>query len=245
MALMNLPLSNQLIDAGSVILLIAIVIGVAGKIKGGALHHFYHWKVFPPNDDSGNSGHLGGSIATTFVNQVLFVKVLGTCNRGKRAAHLAIFWGFVSLAISTVLAFFLNPTNLILPLYNPVKIFGNAGGILVILGFAGMFYVRYQERTGAWRITRTDLFLLTLVVTVVTGFLAQQAIYSNLGSLWVSATFWLHMVLIVLLLGTAPWTKFFHALSKPVALLDEELDRRRGRETLIPEGLKTTAKEPV
>jgi nitrate reductase gamma subunit len=247
MAFMNLPISNLAIDIGSLILLAFIILGVAVKIKGGSLHHFYLWQVYRSDREEGGaktrSSGVGASIASTFVNQVLLVRVLRTCNKVKRLAHLAIFWGFVSLALSTTLAFFYNRNNLILPLTNPIKIFGNAGGILVVLGFLGMFYVRYQDKTSIWRITRTDVFLLTLFFTVVTGFLTQQAIYSNLGSFWISATFWLHIALIILLLGSAPYTKFFHAVTKPVALFYEEIDRRSGREPLLPEELKSASPE--
>ncbi|MDH2901023.1 MAG: hypothetical protein PXY39_08625 [archaeon] len=238
---MNLPVANQLIDIGGLIILVLVILGVVYKKTKGALHHFFHWQIFSKSDKKSNS--LPSSIFTVFAREFLTFRVLGTCNKTKRSSHIAIFWGFVFLGISTTLAFLTNPTNIILPLYNPVKIFGNVGGALVIAGFVGMFYVRYREQAPIWRFTRSDLFLTTLLLAVVTGFITQQMIYSSLGTYWVSSSFWIHMIFVIMLLATAPFTKFFHAVSKPVSLLYEEIERRTGAEPLLPTGSITTTKD--
>jgi nitrate reductase gamma subunit len=238
MAFMNLPIDNEIIDVGGLIVLLAVVIGIVRKIRSGSLHHFFLWERQGPvgNDSDPTASPTGvmKSFAAILFREVFAFRVLGTCSKTKRFSHIAIFWGFVFLGISTLLAYLTNPTNLILPLDNPVKLFGNAGGILVVAGFIGMFSVRYREHASALRLTRSDLFLITLFLTAVTGFFVQQAIYSALGQYWVSVTFLIHMVLIILLLATAPYTKFFHAVTKPVSLLYAEIDRRNGRETLLP-----------
>lgn len=228
---MNLPVENLTIDLGGLLILLLVVIGVLYRVKRSALHHFFHWKVFSSEN---NSDSRVASFFAVLFQEVFAFRVLGTCSRVKRLSHLAIFWGFVSLAISTTLAFLTNPKDLILPLYNPVKLFGNGGGILVIIGFIGMFYVRSREGGPIWRLTRSDVFLLTLFFAVVTGFVTQQSIYSSLGSYWVSSSFWIHMVFVILLLATAPFTKFFHAVSKPITLLYDEIERRNGAEPVLP-----------
>jgi hypothetical protein len=238
MSFMNLPIANLLIDAGGLIILVLVILGVIYKIDKGMFHHFLKWRVFDDASTSGkgtSSSAVTTSFFTILVREVFAFRVLETCSKVKRFAHLAIFWGFVCLGVSTTLAYLTNPTNAILPLYNPVKVFGNAGGILVIAGFIPMFVVRYRERTPIWKITRTDFFLVTLFLAALTGFIIQQAIYSSLGSLWVSSSFWIHMVFVVVLLVTAPYTKFFHAVSKPISLLYDEIDQRTGRtEPLLP-----------
>jgi nitrate reductase gamma subunit len=231
MSFMNLPISNQYIDAGSLVVLGIILIGILYRWRSGVFHHFSHWRIF---SDAKTASEVASSFFTILVREVFVFRVLATCNKLKRASHLLIFWGFVFLAISTTLAFFTNPTNLVLPLYNPVKIFGNAGGALIIVGFLGMFSVRYREGTAILSLTRSDAFLVTLFLAVVTGFLTQQTIYSELGSYWISGAFWIHMAFVVGLLATAPFTKFFHALTKPVSLLYEKIDEKSGVEPLIP-----------
>jgi nitrate reductase gamma subunit len=247
MSFMNLPIANQLIDIGGVIVLLVVIFGIAYKLNGGSLHHFFHWQIFSKRrkekiNDS-ESSTVVPSFFTILVREVFAFQNLGTCSKTKRFSHFAIFWGFVFLAISTTLAFLTNPTNIVLPLYNPVKIFGNAGGALVVAGFVGMFYIRYREEAPIWRLTRSDLFLMTLFLAVVTGFVTQQTIYSSMGSDWVSSTFWIHMVFVIMLLATAPFTKFFHAISKPVSLLYQEMERRIGAEPLLP--ASTTASTSV
>jgi len=240
MAFLNIPIPNEVIDAGSLIVLAAIIIGIAYKSNRGSFHRFYFWQVFSKEDEARNnegkksSSHLVSSFFTILFREVFAFRVLGTCSKTKRVSHLAIFWGFVFLGISTTLAFLTNPTNLVLPLYNPVKLFGNFGGALVVIGFLGMFYVRSREGAPAWRLTRSDVFLITLFLATITGFVTQQTIYSSLGSLWISSTFWIHMLFVVTLLATAPFTKFFHALAKPISLLHEEADKRSGVEQLLP-----------
>ena len=239
---MDLPIANLIIDIGSLFVLLLIILGIGYRIRKGSLHHFFLWKVFRERTKKSNaSSQTTQSFFTVLFREVFAFRVLGTCSKLKRAAHLAIFWGFVSLAISTTLAFFTNPTNLVLPLYNPVKIFGNLGGALVVVGFLAMFYVRYREKAPIWRLTRSDMFLLTLFLAVVTGFITQQTVYSSLSSYWVSSSFWIHMAFVITLLATAPFTKFFHAVSKPISLLYEEIDRRRGDvEPLLPAAQSTS-----
>jgi nitrate reductase gamma subunit len=236
MDFMDLPIANILIDVGGLILLLLVLAGIAYRIKKGTLRHFFHWKVFErPNGKEEHSNQVAYGALSVLFREAFVFKVLGTCDRLKRASHILVFWGFVFLAISTTLAFLTNPNNVVLPLYNPVKVFGNAGGALVIAGFVGMFYVRYRERAPIWRLTRSDLFLLTLFLAVVTGFVTQQTIYSGFASIWVAYSFWIHMVLVVLLLATAPFTKFYHAVSKPFYLLYEEMDKRGKVEQNLPE----------
>ena len=228
---MNLPIANETIDIGGLIILLLVILGIIYKLKGGALHHFFHWQ---PTSRTDSSSKVAPSFFTILFREVFAFRVLGTCSKTKRFSHLAIFWGFVFLGISTTLAFLTNPTNIVLPLYHPVKVFGNVGGALVVAGFVGMFYVRYREERSIWHLTRSDLFLVTLFLTVITGFVTQQTIYSSMGPNLVSSTFWIHMIFVVMLLATAPFTKFFHAISKPFSLLYEEIDRRSGAEPLLP-----------
>ena len=240
MSFLNLPIANEIIDLGSVVVLVVVAFGVLYKIRGGSLHHFDRWQVLKaPANAAGaapSSGAVTRSFATVLFRDVFTTQVLDTCSKLKRASHLAIFWGFAFLGISTTLAFITNPSNAVLPLTDPVKLFGNVGGVLVVVGFVFMFYVRYREQAPIWSLTRSDVFMLTLFLTVVTGFVTQQAVYSSFGQLWVSDTFWLHMVFVIVLLATAPFTKFFHAISKPVSILYDEVDERLGREPVLPGG---------
>ena len=43
---MDLPVSNLLIDIGSLFVLALGIIGIVYKLDKGALHHFYFWNIF-------------------------------------------------------------------------------------------------------------------------------------------------------------------------------------------------------
>ena len=244
MSTMNLPVPNSLIDLAGFVLLGVVLVGLAVRASDGMFRRFPNWRLQASATDGKPPG--GGTVSGFFnvlFTQVFATTVLGTCDRTKRAAHLLVFWGFVFTGISTVLAWATNPQNLILDLTNPVKLFGNAGGILILIGFAAMFYVRYNEKKGMWHVTGGDYFILALLLTVVTGFITQQAVYSYPTADMIAATFWVHIGLVVLLLATAPFTKFGHALFKPVWLLYEKTSDYRGEETLIPAPSKMNAIE--
>jgi len=238
---MNLPVDNALIDLGSVVVLAVVVVGVLDRIEKGSLHHFDRWYVVKAPTGLAEATMSFGvavrSFSVVLFRDVFATQVLDTCSKLKRASHIAIFWGFAFLGISTTLAFITNPSNVVLPLTDPVKLFGNVGGALVVVGFVFMFYVRYREQAPIWRLTRSDVFMLTLFLTVVTGFVTQQVVYSSADPFWVSNTFWLHMGFVIVLLATAPFTKFFHVISKPVSILHEEVDERLGREPVLPGGV--------
>lgn len=246
MSLMNLPVANEIIDAGSLIVLFLIALGLIYRYKGGSFHHFLHWNIFPSESKTKSQPFsvVTSSFFTILFREVFAIQILRTCSKAKRASHLSIFWGFVFLGISTTLAFFTNPANVVLPLYNPVKIFGNVGGVLIVAGFVGMFYSRYREGAPVFRLTRSDAFLLILFLAVVTGFVTQQTIYSSAGAFWISGAFWIHMIFVIALLATAPFTKFFHAVSKPVSLLYEEMESKRGVEPLLPSPVKEAVVNP-
>jgi nitrate reductase gamma subunit len=243
MTFMNLPISNQFIDIGGIVLLAIVLIGLSMKISGGTLRRFPEWRILrqdasPRKKDS--SSMLKGILNVIFV-EAFTVKVLGTCDKVKRASHIAIFWGFVFTGVSTVLAYLTNPSDLVLPLTNPVKLFGNAGGIMIVGGLVAMFYIRYRERQSVWRIQRADYFLVVLLLTALTGFVTQQAIYTSSDSLTVAVSFWVHIVMIVLLFATAPFTEFGHSLFKPIWLLYDNLATRNGEESLVPGPAKINA----
>ena len=244
MATMNLPVSNAVIDIAGFVLLGVVLVGLAVKASDGMLRRFPNWRI-PPSGGAARAsgGGTGSAFFSVLFTEVFATSVLGTCNRAKQAAHLLIFWGFVFTGISTILAWATNPQNLVLDITNPVKLFGNAVGILILFGFAAMFYVRYNEKIGMWHITRGDYFILALFFSVVTGFITQQAVYSYPTADVIAATFWIHMALVILLIATAPFTKFGHALFKPVWLLYDKASDNRGEEDLTPAPSKTNAIE--
>lgn len=220
---MSLIPTYQEIDIGGTVLLVFILVSMVWRIRSGALG-------FPRMRGTGETANperrrgLLGSLAAVLLMDVGTSRPLATCNRTKRASHLMIFWGFVFDTIATILANFMKPQGAVLPLDNPVKLFGNTGGILLVVGCAAMFSVRLQESGSMWDLHRSDYFLVALMLTPLSGFLLESTIYTvGRGAAATPLFYWGHMAIIVALLATAPYTKFTHAFYKPSWILYERI----------------------
>jgi len=223
--------SYELIDIGAIIVLTVVIIGLLAATTSGRLQLPFRRRVESLGKVGGGvkgtaSERLAGVISVLLLD-VTTARVLKTCDRRKQAFHLLIFWGFVSTAIATTLAFFMKPEGAILPLSHPVKIFGNLGGVLLVVGCVGMFFIRYQESGSPWHLTRADFFLITLFLSAVAGFGIQQAIYTfGRTELITSVAYWTHIAMVSLLFLTAPFSKFVHAIYKPSWILRDQLDQK-------------------
>ncbi|HVB80304.1 MAG TPA: respiratory nitrate reductase subunit gamma [Candidatus Binataceae bacterium] len=144
------------------------------------------------------------------------------------AAHQLIMWGFIGLFATTCLDTIMNPAAAPLPLLHPVRLLGNLTGIAFMTGLtlaiarrALLAQVRASSHLSDWT------FLLSLWGTGATGFAVQWAADDSLSR----ATAWLyptHLVFIVLILASAPWTKFIHAAWRPTWVLYRALITERG-----------------
>lgn len=221
---MTAPLPTyQLIDAGGLVLLGYIIVVMTVRIRSGALDFPRFGKGAGNASEEAKPGFVGQLLSVLLVD-VAASKPLVTCNRVKWSAHILIFWGFVFTAIATTLAFFMKPEGAVLPLDHPVKLFGNTGGILLVVGCSAMFYARFQESGSMWHLQRSDYFLVALFLTAATGFVTENVIYAFGRAADVTPfVYWTHMAVIVALLATAPYTKFTHALYKPSWILRQRL----------------------
>lgn len=148
------------------------------------------------------------------------------CSRARWLTHFTIFWGFILLAASTTLSWIMNPAVVPMALTHPVRILGNLGGLLLVVGLA----VAVGRRLLVPNVRRTTdfgdaLFLFLICATAATGFLVEVANELNLYGVTYSFYF-THLVFIGLLLGTAPFTKFVHAIGRFVLIFVETVSRR-------------------
>lgn len=137
-------------------------------------------------------------------------------------SHLAVFYGFLGLVITTtsvgigIYAFgYLTPW----PLWHPVKILGNVSGIAVLIACGVFLCRRYKDKEKAGKSTYSDwLFLWVLALTTLTGFLSEISRLANIPPLayWV---YLIHLVFIFCLLVYIPYSKFAHLAYRFVAML--------------------------
>jgi quinone-modifying oxidoreductase subunit QmoC len=135
--------------------------------------------------------------------------------------HLAVFYGFLGLVVTTtsvgigIYVFgYLTPW----PLWHPVKILGNVSGVAVLAACSVFIYRRIADKEKAGKTTYSDwLFLDVLALTTLTGFLSSGFRLAGIAPLayW---TYFIHLVFIFFLLVYIPYSKFAHLVYRTTAM---------------------------
>ena len=211
------------------IFLTAIGLSLVGAVAGG----LRYWRAMRASGGaSSNGGSPGGHVLSTIL-EILSHRKFRQCDEApagdrdtyKRhvpAAHLAVFWGFLGLVVTTTsvgigLYVFGYPTPW--PVWHPVKILGDVSGAAVIAAASVFLWRRIVDGQKAGKSTYADwLFLVILLATTLTGFLCQALRLANLGTL-AYPTYFVHLLLIFFLLVYIPYSKFAHLVYRTVAML--------------------------
>jgi ferredoxin/nitrate reductase gamma subunit len=146
--------------------------------------------------------------------------------------HATIMWGFLGLLAATILDYGLEitgikPTGTAVPIWYPVRLLGTVAGVLLLYGTTVAIgrRVRRSDRY-ARRSQPSDWLLLALLWTSgATGFAIETALYLPDPPAWGYWVFLVHVAVAMELVLLAPFTKFAHALYRPLALLWRALDR--------------------
>ena len=167
-------------------------------------------------------------------------------------AHIAIFYGFIMLIMATtgafvytvVLDFFgvgWQDNSLALPLWDPVKIIGNAGGVFLLVGVTWAIYLRLTKREESGTSAYFDwFFIAVLYITAFTGFLIQGLRFADIRE--VAYSFYLvHLLFVYTLFAYFPFSKFAHVYYRTMALIYAEMIGRKQTEEDTP----TPAAEPA
>lgn len=137
-------------------------------------------------------------------------------------SHLLAFYGFLGLVVTTtavgigIYAFgYLTPW----PLWHPVKILGNVSGVAVIAAIAILGYRRVVDKEKAGKSTYSDwLFLDVLILTTVTGFMAELLRLGGVREL-AYPTYFIHLLFVFFVLVYFPYSKFAHIVYRTAAML--------------------------
>jgi quinone-modifying oxidoreductase subunit QmoC len=148
-------------------------------------------------------------------------------NQDRYLGHLGVFYGFVALFITTSFIFagvyFLN---LIVhvpltpwPLWNPVKLLGNLGGIALLVGCFLLIRSRLNQDDDETASSYYDWFLLGVVVTVgASGMLAEIVRWMGIGFLYY-ILYYIHLVAVLCLFAYTPYSKLAHLVYRTTALI--------------------------
>ena len=157
---------------------------------------------------------------------------------------MGVFFGFVSLSVVTlwIITSGVNPLlkdGFIYPwgIASPWKILANLGGLALLLGCLGMIIDRLAEggHRGANTYYQWSLVVLLLAV-LVTGFATELLHYLRLEP-HRHVVYFVHLVLVFVLLATLPYSKFAHIIYRTTALLFAERTGRRRAPTNQGRGL--------
>jgi len=139
--------------------------------------------------------------------------------------HALTIWGFLGLFSATILDWGLaligvKETGTPIPLWYPSRLIGTLAGLSLLYGVTMFMVNRKGEVNRAARhSTASDWFLLVLLwITGSTGFFIEVALYLPHAPVWGYWVFLFHVAVAMELMLLLPFTKFAHAMYRPVAL---------------------------
>ena len=148
---------------------------------------------------------------------------------GRRFVHLSIMWGFLGLLAATALDLLFKQPFSHVPIYYPVRLLGTVAGLFVLYGtsVALVNRVRQPDKYASHSLLSDWLFLGFLWGVTLTGLIVEIAVYLPDGSMGGYFVFLVHVVAAMMLVLLLPFTKFAHAVLRPVALFIHEFKARR------------------
>jgi len=132
--------------------------------------------------------------------------------------HWSIMWGFIGLLVATILDFLLkDPATTI---WWPSRILGTLAGLFMMYGASLALYYRYRKITDAYANTKLAdwIFLWSLWITGLTGFWMEIAVMFGGNDMVNQIVFMIHTIMAMELVLLFAFSKFAHALYRPVAL---------------------------
>ncbi len=203
-------------------LLLTLIVAVAGlsRFWKGMLAFEERYR---PAGGAGTASGGGWAGWKWVLGQVFGHQQFGKCQRtaSRRWQHLLIFYGFLLLFFATLgrtYYHYIWHYDYELPLFNVVKLAGNLGGIILLVGLGAVIYTRFLRGVGQAISVYFDWFFVTILgFTALTGFLTELSRLEFPGPdsylIYLS-----HLFFIFLLLVYLPFSKFGHILYRTLAL---------------------------
>ena len=205
------------------------VVTVIGVLSFISLRRF--WAALQSTVPEGTPrAPLSQAIRGTLVD-VFSHKDFGDCKTAhpRMWAHLGLFYGFLGLTVATSGAFLYTQVLprlgidhhdgvLSLPIWDPVKIFGNVGGIALLAGLGQTMWVRLKRPQQSGKSTYSDWFFSGLLgLTAVSGFVTEILRYAQVRTAAYIA-YVVHLGFIFALFAYFPFSKFSHLMYRSAAM---------------------------
>jgi len=218
---------------------IMIVLVAAGTLfdiahKGSAKYFFENWR----KSQSKGSNQIGGGELVSLAIQTGVVDVLASgefCNARRRVAHLLTMYGFLIYFVTSAVMVFGYPTPAT-PAPGILPLLWWIGGLMICLGgYWFWFFIRVDvaaEGNSPLRITRADLFILSLLGSATLGLI--WAFLQTRGGSGAGVFFGLYVIATTVLFGSVPWSKFAHMFFKPAAAFEKRVSHATGSRSNLP-----------
>ena len=187
------------------------------------------WKLL------GQNGEREGSFFQHLipaVKEIILHKRFEDCEAAKprKKGHQLLFWGFVLAFITTtadaIAIHILGIHEVPFPLWHPVKIIGNAGAVLLVVGGFLLMSYRQNPEGNAGASTAFDTFFLGVVLLVIGTGVFTEAFGPSMLDLPAVLSGWfyiLHLATVLTLFLTFPYSKFAHMLYRTLAMVHERM----------------------
>jgi quinone-modifying oxidoreductase subunit QmoC len=139
-------------------------------------------------------------------------------NRSRSWSHLLVFYGFILLLFVTFFAI-LSTIFWDYPLsfFNPIKIAGNIGALMLFIGTTIMIISRLRKSVELRSGYSDWFFLCSFWLLTVSGIVVEAARFLNWGNAY--HLYFFHLVMVWMIILYLPYTKFAHILFRTVGLV--------------------------
>ncbi len=197
------------------------LLAIVGAVKGGM--NFWNALHDGPRKPlkEGAMGFGPGLVAT--FQEIAGHTQFNECEKANPRfySHLLTFYGFIALFITTTAVFFgIYLFGLELPMsqVHPIKILGNLGAIAFLIGTGWMLYDRFTDEEKSGKSKYNDwLFIWIMFGLAVSGILTQVFRLTNTPNI-AYPVYFVHLVLILCMIGYFPYSKFAHILYRTLAI---------------------------
>jgi len=226
-------ISTGLLQAYVVLMILAVVLGTVFDLVHGrkALFFLREWR----RDRAAARRQLGAGDMAAIAARTLLTDIATFgefCNLKRRISHALMFYGFVLyLATTLVLAFLYAEATA--PALLPTL--WRLGALMVLAG-GGWFFFRLRvdvarEGHSPFRLTRADLFIVSLLASMVFALLFPLAALAG-GATATRVLAAGYLFFTTLLFFSVPWSKFAHMFYKPVVAFQKRVEGASGASDL-------------
>ncbi len=133
--------------------------------------------------------------------------------------HYCIMWGFIGLGAATAMDFLFKTPGDLVPLWYPPRLLGTIAGLALMYGTVVTMgrKISSDDRTQSRMLLSDWMFLGLLFLVGFTGFGLEVMLYLPVSVAVGYGLFLSHVALAMELLVLFPFTKFAHALYRPLA----------------------------